>query len=115
MQYRVTRPGAGAPVGQVMSENDFIRPERIKQLLAQRYIAPLQETTQAIGLQPTSELLKLSTINRLRELVTLVVDAGVLEAAMLLDTREGAKKVYELRLGELRQAQLRQAQLQEAN
>ena len=106
MQYKVMRPGAGVPVGQVIDEKSFVRPERIKQLVSQRYILPVPATslgTEA-GLQPTSELLVSSTVNRLKELVKLVVDAGVIEAAMLLDTRDGAKKVYELRLGELRGA-----------
>ena len=101
MEYVVVRPFADKQPGHRLTEADFVRPERIRQLEQQRFIKAVATSA---GLQPTSDLLVNSTLARLRELISSVVDSGVIEAAMLQDTRDGAKKVYELRLGELRGA-----------
>lgn len=99
--YLVVRRFGDYQVGQVLPASTFASSHRAAQLITQRYLAP----TASAAVQPTVTALLSASVRKVAELVPLVQDACVLEAALSQETRESARKTLETRLGEMAHAE----------
>lgn len=95
--YQVTKPFNGLAVGAVVTSQDLLSHHRAAQLIDQRKITPLASKEA----QPTLAALCNATVRQLDALVKQVQDACLLEAAMMTDTREAARKAYAKRLEDM--------------
>lgn len=95
--YQVIRQFGGYPVGKVLTNADFVNPQRAAQLIDQRYLTAVV----AGSMQPTVASLLGATVRKSMALIDQVRDRCLLVAALEQETRETVRVALEKRIQEM--------------